>query len=157
MSKKRCGPRRNRDARRSRRRDGVKTIVLTGNDVALVIRGRGEVVVHNSRAEPALGSPSFWGHLLRWLFASGEDAQERRQVLVDDFLLDLEEWKKAQEPAGPEPADVTPEEREEQRRSFAHGNAALANPDVTREDIDRAAEEMECGAQTGRASHGGDQ
>lgn len=34
----------------------------------------------------------------------------------------------------------SPEEIEEHRRSFAYGNAALANPDVTRAMVDRAAE-----------------
>lgn len=34
---------------------------------------------------------------------------------------------------------MTPEEKEEQRRSFAHGNVALHNPDVTRAVIDRSA------------------
>lgn len=35
------------------------------------------------------------------------------------------------------------EEREEQRRNFAHGNVALHNPAVTREVIDRAADSLE--------------
>lgn len=34
-------------------------------------------------------------------------------------------------------------EREAQRRSFAFGNANLSNPNVTRDDVDKAAEEME--------------
>lgn len=34
----------------------------------------------------------------------------------------------------------TPEEREEQRRSFAFGNTALANPHITRELINRVAD-----------------
>lgn len=38
--------------------------------------------------------------------------------------------------------EMTPEEREEQRRSFAHGNASISNPNVTRDMIDRAAEGM---------------
>jgi hypothetical protein len=38
---------------------------------------------------------------------------------------------------------MTPEEREEQRRSFAYGNAHLSNPNVTRAMVDRAAEELE--------------
>lgn len=33
--------------------------------------------------------------------------------------------------------------REEQRRSFAYGNAKLSNELVTREMVDRAVEEME--------------
>lgn len=38
--------------------------------------------------------------------------------------------------------EMTPAEREEQRRSFAYGNAAISNPHVTREMVDRAAEEL---------------
>ncbi len=38
---------------------------------------------------------------------------------------------------------MTPEQREEQRRSFAYGNAKISNPNVTREMVDRAAEEMQ--------------
>jgi len=34
-------------------------------------------------------------------------------------------------------------EREEQRRSFAYGNANIENSNVTRETIDRAAEELD--------------
>lgn len=37
---------------------------------------------------------------------------------------------------------MTREEQEAQRRSFAYGNAHLSNPDVTREIVDRAAEEL---------------
>lgn len=36
--------------------------------------------------------------------------------------------------------NMTPEQREEQRRSFAFGNANLDNPAITREMIDDAAE-----------------
>lgn len=32
--------------------------------------------------------------------------------------------------------EMTPEEREEQRRSFAYGNVKLSNPEVTREMVD---------------------
>ena len=37
---------------------------------------------------------------------------------------------------------MTPEQRETQRRSFAFGNASLENPRVTRELVDRVADEM---------------
>jgi hypothetical protein len=37
---------------------------------------------------------------------------------------------------------LTPEEREQQRRSFAYGNTVIENPQVTREMVDRAAEEL---------------
>lgn len=37
---------------------------------------------------------------------------------------------------------MTPEEMEQQRRSFAFGNVSIANPMVTREVIDQAADAM---------------
>lgn len=37
---------------------------------------------------------------------------------------------------------MTPEQEEAQRRSFAYGNAAIDNPHVTREMIDRAADQI---------------
>ena len=36
----------------------------------------------------------------------------------------------------------SPEHREEQRRSFAYGNTAYENPQITREMIDRQAEKL---------------
>ncbi len=37
---------------------------------------------------------------------------------------------------------MTPAEREEQRRSFVHGNINIENGRVTREVVDQAAEQM---------------
>ncbi len=37
---------------------------------------------------------------------------------------------------------LTPEEKEQQRRSFAYGNVAIENPRITREMVDRAADEI---------------
>ena len=37
---------------------------------------------------------------------------------------------------------LTPEEKEQQRRSFAYGNTHLENEAITREDIDRAVESL---------------
>ena len=37
---------------------------------------------------------------------------------------------------------LTTEEKEQQRRSFAYGNTAIENPRITREMIDRAANEL---------------
>lgn len=37
---------------------------------------------------------------------------------------------------------MSSEEREEQRRNFAYGNGALANPRITRKSIDATAEKM---------------
>jgi hypothetical protein len=39
-------------------------------------------------------------------------------------------------------AEVTPEHREEQRRSFAYGNTAFENELITREMVDRQAEKL---------------
>ncbi|MGH9860847.1 MAG: hypothetical protein ACRD5F_12565 [Candidatus Acidiferrales bacterium] len=38
--------------------------------------------------------------------------------------------------------EMTPAEQEEQRRSFAYGNTKLENEAITRDIIDRAAEEL---------------
>ncbi len=38
---------------------------------------------------------------------------------------------------------MSPMDREEQRRSFAYGNASISNPSITRADIDRAANDVE--------------
>lgn len=37
---------------------------------------------------------------------------------------------------------LTPEEKEQQRRSFAYGNTAIENPRITREMVDRAADSL---------------
>jgi len=37
---------------------------------------------------------------------------------------------------------LSADEKEEQRRSFAYGNAKIENPRVTREMVDRQAEEL---------------
>ena len=39
-------------------------------------------------------------------------------------------------------ARMTPEEREQQRRSFAYGNSKIENHRITRETIDREAESL---------------
>lgn len=36
----------------------------------------------------------------------------------------------------------SPEEKEEQRRSFAYGNTNIENPRITRETVDREAEAL---------------
>lgn len=38
--------------------------------------------------------------------------------------------------------EMSPAEKEEQRRCWAHGNVALSNPAVTREVVDAAADEL---------------
>lgn len=42
---------------------------------------------------------------------------------------------------------LTPKEREEQRRSFAYGNLKMSRPDLTREDIDKAADKIKLHSQ----------
>jgi hypothetical protein len=41
---------------------------------------------------------------------------------------------------------MTPEQEEQQRRSFVFGNVAIENPSITREFVDRVAEEMAANA-----------
>ena len=53
---------------------------------------------------------------------------------MTDTLKDLIEAAKKAKP--------TPEQREQQRRSFAYGNAAFENELITREMIDREAEKL---------------
>jgi hypothetical protein len=53
---------------------------------------------------------------------------------MTDALKDLIEAAKKAKP--------TPEQREQQRRSFAYGNAAFENELITREMIDREAEKL---------------
>lgn len=38
--------------------------------------------------------------------------------------------------------EMTKEQREQQRRSFAYGNTNMSNGDITREDVDSAAEAL---------------
>jgi hypothetical protein len=53
--------------------------------------------------------------------------------MTDDLKELIEAAKKAQ---------PTPEHREQQRRSFAYGNAAFENELITREMIDREADKL---------------
>lgn len=47
----------------------------------------------------------------------------------------IAQWKARQQ-------EVSEADREAQRRSFAYGNLALDQPDTTREDIDKAADDL---------------
>lgn len=38
--------------------------------------------------------------------------------------------------------EASPEQKEEQRRSFAYGNTNIENPRITRETVDQEAEEL---------------
>lgn len=60
--------------------------------------------------------------------------EELLRLAREPSLDELLEWART--------VTMTPEEREEQRRSFAYGNAAIENPRVTRELVDRVADEM---------------
>lgn len=46
--------------------------------------------------------------------------------------------------------EMTPRDREEQRRSFAFGNANIENAAVTREVVDKVADELESRASSDR-------
>ena len=48
--------------------------------------------------------------------------------------------------------DQTPEDQEEQRRSFAYGNTHLENPFVTREMVDEAADQLAADDKKARAT-----
>ena len=47
-------------------------------------------------------------------------------------------------------AEMTPEEQEGQRRSFAYGNTKFENDAITRETIDLAAKKLEAGEDPGQ-------
>jgi hypothetical protein len=59
------------------------------------------------------------------------DEPEEFVPMTTDQLLDLVRTLK-----------MTPQEQEEQRRSFALGNASIDNPAITRELVDQAAEKL---------------
>lgn len=91
-SKAQSQARRQRRAESSkRRRGGIQRITLTPRDAALVIRSRGTVEITQSRGPVVVGSNTFWMMILKWLFAADPDAAERRQILQDDFLTDVQE------------------------------------------------------------------
>jgi hypothetical protein len=57
---------------------------------------------------------------------------------MSDMLVMIDTLKKLLEAA--KTAKPTPEQREQQRRSFVYGNTHLANELITREMVDREAE-----------------
>jgi hypothetical protein len=60
-------------------------------------------------------------------------------LIVDEEVLSMsEELQKLLEKA--RRVQMTPEQAEEQRRSFAYGNTKIENDSITRETVDRAAE-----------------
>lgn len=72
------------------------------------------------------------------LFAMSEDGNTRvwltnlsvRPHIDDEALEAIQRYK------------MTPEDKEKQRRSFAYGNVALSNPNVTRELVNEVANEL---------------
>jgi hypothetical protein len=56
--------------------------------------------------------------------------KERKMPTLDELI----EWARGYE--------MTPAEREAQRRSFAYGNCAIENPLVTRQMVDEVADRM---------------
>ena len=115
--------RKNRLDRRKLRRGGVQNVILGPGDGALVIRRSGRIQIHNSRDEVRVGNGAFWVHLLRWLFADGEDAAERRQILIDDYLVDVQEYAAAQRKA----------EIEEKAKQLALDEIAASGQEATDE------------------------
>ena len=61
-----------------------------------------------------------------------------RADYIDPMTDDLEKLLEAAKTAKP-----TPEQREQQRRSFVYGNTHLENEMITREMVDREAERVE--------------
>jgi len=62
----------------------------------------------------------------------GSEAEGR--LAMTDKLKELLEKAKG--------VKVSPEQKEEQRRSFAYGNTNIENPRITRETVDQAAEQL---------------
>jgi hypothetical protein len=66
---------------------------------------------------------------------------DRPNVLTpDEFMFGASLGELIEKTRG---VEMTPEQAEAQRRSFAFGNASLSNPAITRETINRAAESMQ--------------
>ena len=72
------------------------------------------------------------GHTGTALHFNGVRIGETRGIERVPAVPELGEWSYRMSPA----------DREEQRRSFAYGNASMSNPSITRADIDRAVERM---------------
>jgi len=60
--------------------------------------------------------------------------RQERRTMQDPLTTLLEAAKKIR---------MTPAQREQQRRSFAYGNAKIENELITRETVDRQAEDLE--------------
>jgi hypothetical protein len=64
----------------------------------------------------------------------GSEAEAEGRLAMTDKLKELLEKAKG--------VKVSPEQKEEQRRSFAYGNTNIENPRITRETVDQAAEQL---------------
>jgi len=64
----------------------------------------------------------------------GFEAEVEGRLAMTDKLKELLEKAKG--------VKVSPEQKEEQRRSFAYGNTNIENSRITRETVDREAEEL---------------
>ncbi len=123
-----------RKVRRQRRRGGVASIMLGPNDGAVVFRASGRLQFHDSRAEPNPGTGAFWIHMLRWLFVDSEDGEERRQILVDDFMLNLQEHATAVRKAAIE--------EQAKERAIAEIAGMDGEPEMTDERVEELVKEL---------------
>ena len=101
---------------------GRKTIKFEAHDAGVIFKGKtGQVKffapAKNEDNQP-MGGPTFWINFLRWLFEVGEEANERREVFVQEFVADMEDRQIRREAerrvaaADGEDEDLTDEERE---------------------------------------------
>jgi hypothetical protein len=81
-----------------------------------------------------------------WQFSSGPVMRDINGESADDKAARIHRIVGRRDDGTPilEPMyrDMTATEREEQRRSFAFGNASMSNPNVTRAMVDAAADRM---------------
>ncbi len=69
----------------------------------------------------------------------------RLEILKTEMLkqpkrdLELDQLLEAARKLG----EMTPEEKRQQRISFAYGNVSMSNPSITREDVEQAAKDLE--------------
>jgi hypothetical protein len=102
---------------------------------------RGQMVARNV-SEEAVAVPE----LGAWQFSSGPVMRDINGESADDKAARIHRIVGRRDDGTPilEPMyrDMTATEREEQRRSFAFGNASMSNPNVTRAMVDAAADRM---------------
>jgi hypothetical protein len=76
-----------RAARKRRQRNAIRRLILMAHDSALIMRGDGRVQMHSARLlNVPRGSGAYWAGLFSWILrATDEDAQDRRDVLMEHF------------------------------------------------------------------------